>query len=255
MADSSTVSRHLGPIDRTTVVDDIVERLTRLIIEEGLRPGDQLFTERELMARLAVGRSSLREAVKTLVALGILEIRRGTGTFVSSGNTSMLTRPLSWGLFLTQSSIQQVIESRSHRGGARRLGAERATDDEIAEIGRLLKELEAGQADRSKYVESDLAFHLAIAQAAHNDMLGNVLVMLQHVLRVWMETTYSEAGTTRSMDLHRQIYAGIAARDPHKAREAMTTHTSGGPLLAAAARSFPDRMPPISAFAPTKTGR
>ena len=110
---SSQTSRHLEPISRTTVVDEIVERLIGLIVDEGLKPGDQLIPERELMERLEVGRSSLREAIKTLCALGVLEIKRGTGTFVGYGDTSILTKPLAWGLFLNQTSIQQVIEARS----------------------------------------------------------------------------------------------------------------------------------------------
>jgi GntR family transcriptional regulator, transcriptional repressor for pyruvate dehydrogenase complex len=254
MNNHSNFSRHLDPISRTTVVDEIVERLIGLIIHEGLKPGDQLMPERELMAKLEVGRSSLREAIKTLCALGILEIKRGTGTFVGYGDTSMLTKPLSWGLFLNQSSIQQVIESRSVIEVALAgWAALRATDEEIATIGRLLAQLEADQNDMSRYVESDLAFHLGIARAAHNDMLANVLTMFQHVLRVWMETTYKEAkSTTDSMALHREIYAAIQARDEMAAREAMAEHTSGSPLLAAAARSFANGLPPLDLYNPDK---
>src|SRR5215204_3800636 len=135
--DNSTLSRHLDPINRTTVVDEIVERLIGLIIDEGLKPGDQLIPERELMARLEVGRSSLREAIKTLCALGVLEIKRGTGTFIGYGDTSILTKPLSWGLFMNQGSIQQVIEARSVIEVALAgWAAERATEEEIAAIGR-----------------------------------------------------------------------------------------------------------------------
>jgi GntR family transcriptional repressor for pyruvate dehydrogenase complex len=250
MNEQSAGSRHLDPINRTTIVDEIVERLIALIINEGLKPGDQLIPERELMARLEVGRSSLREAIKTLCALGILEIKRGTGTFVGYGDTSMLTKPLAWGLFLSQSSIQQVIEARgvievALAGWA----AERASEEELATIGRLLAQLDASQHEMTSYIESDLAFHLSIARAAHNDMLANVLTMFQHVLRVWMETTYKEAkGTTDSMALHREIYAAIAARDAATARAAMADHTSGGPLLAAAARSFADGLPPLDLY-------
>jgi GntR family transcriptional repressor for pyruvate dehydrogenase complex len=243
------ISPHLAPIARMTIVDEIVERLIKLIINEGLKPGDQLIPERELMAKLEVGRSSLREAIKTLCALGVLEIRRGTGTFVSSGDTSMLTKPLSWGLFLNQSSVQQIIEARSVievtlAGWA----AQRATDEEIVSIGRLLEQLEESQGEMSQYIENDLAFHLAIARAAHNDMFANILAMFQHVLRVWMETTYRETqGTLDSMTLHRAIYAGIHARDVAAARAAMADHTSGGPLLAAAARGFANDVPPDGA--------
>jgi GntR family transcriptional regulator, transcriptional repressor for pyruvate dehydrogenase complex len=103
-------------------------------------------------------------------------------------------------------------------------------------------------------VESDLAFHLAIARAAHNDMLANVLVIFQHVLRVWMETTYKESrGTKDSMALHREIFAAIQSRDPVTARAAMTDHTSGGPLLAAAARTFAEGLPPLALDILTKS--
>ncbi len=247
MNDKSSVSRFLDPISRPTVVDEIVERLIGLIIDEGLKPGDQLVPERELMARLEVGRSSLREAIKTLCALGVLEIKRGTGTFVGYGDTSILTKPLAWGLFLSQSSVKQVIEARSVIEVALAgWAAERATEEEVATIGRALERLEAGRHEMSSYVDSDLAFHLAIARAAHNDMLANVLLIFQKVLRAWMETTYKEAkGTRDSMALHREIYAAIRTHDVATAQAAMADHTSGGPLLAAAARTFADGLPPL----------
>ncbi len=231
--------QHLDPITRMTVVDEIVERLVGLIIDDGFQPGDQLISERELMARLEVGRSSLREAIKTLCALGILEIRRGIGTFVSSRDTSILTKPLAWSLYLNQTSVRQVIEARSVievtlAGWA----AERATEEEILAIGRFLDELEANQGDMAAYVESDLAFHLSIAKAAHNELFENILGTFQHILRAWMETTYKEAGGTKeSMALHRKIYAAIRARDAKTAQQAMSAHTSGGPLLTAAERT------------------
>jgi GntR family transcriptional repressor for pyruvate dehydrogenase complex len=243
----SAFSQHLDPINRTTVVDDIVERLVKLIINEGLKPGDQLIPERELMARLAVSRSSLREAIKALCALGVLEIKRGTGTFIGYGDSSMLTKPLFWGLFLNQNSVQQVIEARGVMEMALAgWAAQRATDEELATIGQLLEQLEQSQSDMASYIENDLAFHLAIARASHNVMLTNILAMFQNVLRVWMEITYKEdPSTTESMEQHRAIYAAVQARDAAAARAAMADHTSGGPLLAAVARSFADGLRPL----------
>lgn len=247
-------SRHLDPITRTTVVDEIVERLVGLIIDEGLKPGDRLMPERELMARLTVGRSSLREAVKTLCAVGVLEIRRGTGTFVGYGDTSILTKPLAWGLFVNQANIQQVIEARSVVEVALvGWAAERATEDEVEKIGRLLEELEDVRDNMIKYVDGDVKFHLAIADAAHNDMMANVLRIFQHVLRVWMETTYKEAGSTKdSMALHQEIYEAIRTHDAQTAREVMADHTSGGPLLAAAARTYVEGLPMPELYSPNK---
>lgn len=243
-------SRHLEPISGTTVVDEIVKRLVGLIVDEGLKPGDKLMSERELIARLAVGRSSLREAIKTLSALGVLEIRRGTGTYVGYGDTSILTKPLAWGLFVNQANIQQVVEARSVIEVAMAgWAAARATEEQIAKMGGLLDEMNDVQETMEHYVDLDLAFHLAIAEAAHNDMMASVLRMFQNVLRVWMETTYQEAGdTTDSMALHRKIYEAIRSGDVMTARDAMTDHTSGGPLLAAAARSTSEGLPPPDLF-------
>jgi GntR family transcriptional repressor for pyruvate dehydrogenase complex len=239
-------SRYLEPIHNTSVVDEIVERLVGLIVDEGLKPGDKLMSERELIARLGVGRSSLREAIKTLCALGVLETRRGTGTFVGYGDTSILTKPLAWGLFVNQTNIQHVIEARSVveialAGWA----AERATTEDIAKIGQILEQMDAVQDDMDTYVDLDLKFHLAIAHAADNEMMAGVLGIFQHVLRVWMETTYVESGGTKdSMELHHKIYDAIRNSDVAQASELMADHTSGGPLLSAAARAYAKGLPP-----------
>ncbi len=248
--DSNIQSRHLEPIKNTTVVDEIIERLVGLIVDEGLKPGDRLLSERELMTRLAVGRSSLREAIKTLSALGILEIRRGNGTFVGCGDTSIFTKPLAWGLFVNQTDIQQVIEARSVIEVALAgWAALRATEEQVATMGRILDEMDDVQGDMERYVDLDLAFHLTIAAAAHNDMLTSVLRMFQQVLRVWMEMTYQEAGDTKdSMALHRAIFEAIRSRNVENARDAMTDHTSGKPLLAAAARAYSEGLKPPDLF-------
>lgn len=248
MADSG--NRNVAPSPRGTVVDDVIERITNVIIEEGLRPGDQLFTEHDLMAKLGVGRSSLREAIKTLCALGILEIKHGKGTFISSGSTSMLTRPLKWGLFLSGTSVKEIIDSRGVIEVAlARWAAERATDEDIVAIRQLLQKLEKNQDNRSKYVGYDLEFHMAIAKASKNEMLSTVLMTMQHILRTWMDATFSESRSTKhSMEMHNQIFAAIAAHDPDAAGKAMLIHTSDGPLQAAAEQLYPGTMTPISAF-------
>jgi GntR family transcriptional repressor for pyruvate dehydrogenase complex len=240
MSGTSEGSPYLNPINRMTVVDEIVERLVGLVVDEDLKPGNRLPPERELMARLSVGRSSLREAIKTLCALGVLEVKRGLGTFVGGGDTSILTKPLAWGLFLNQDSVQQVIEARSVIEVALAgWASERATEEEIAAIGQLFDKMSASQADMEAYVDYDLKFHLAIAGAAHNEMLAFVLNLLQNLLRAWMTTTYQEPGGAQdSMSLHIRIYEAIRSRDVQAAREAMAKHTSGTPLLARVARTY-----------------
>ncbi|MCB0153852.1 MAG: FadR family transcriptional regulator, partial [Anaerolineae bacterium] len=219
----------INPINRMTIVDEIVERLIDLIVKGDLKPGDKLPPERELRNRLSVGRSSLREATKTLQALGVLEVKPGLGMFVSQGDIASFTKPLALGLFLNQGNVQQVIEARSVIEVALAgWAAERATEEDIALIGELLEKLTESQVDMDAYVDYDMKFHFAIAKAAKNEMLLYTLRVLHSVIRTWMETTYQESkGAVDSMELHTKIYNAICARDVKTAREIMAAHTSG----------------------------
>ena len=236
VAHASTTN--FNPINRAPIGDEIVEQLAKFILNEHLKPGDKLPAERDLMARLSVGRSTLREAIKTLSAVGVLEVKQGSGTFVGYGNMSILAKPLAWGLLLGQDSIESVIESRivievALAGWA----AERATEAEVVSIGQILENMAESQSRMDAYIEDDLAFHFAIAKAAHNPMFSQILTLIQQVLRVWMKVTYLESkGATDSMDLHRKIYEAIRDRNVQAAREYMETHTSGVPLRMAAAK-------------------
>lgn len=231
-------SRYLSPINRTSVVDEVIDRLIALIVNENLKPGDKFPTERELISRLAVGRSSLREAIKTLSAVGALEVKRGSGIIVGHGDTSILAKPLAWGMFLSRSSVGEIIEARSVIETALAgWAAERRSDEDVAIIGELLDKLEKSQNDKKNYIEYDLKFHLAIANAAQNKVLIQVLNIFQHILRVWMEITYDETqGAKDSMIAHHKIYEAILARDADAASRIMQEHISGGPLRSAVMR-------------------
>lgn len=231
-------SPYLNPINRTLVVDEVIDRLVDLIVHENLKSGDKLPTERELMARLEIGRSSLREAIKTLSAVGALEARRGSGIFVGNGDASILAKPLAWGMFLGGSSVGQVIEARSVIETAMAgWAAERRLNEDISGIEELLEKLEASRTEKKAYVQLDLQFHLAIAKAAQNKILFQVLNIFQNLLRVWMETTYDETqGAKDSVADHRKLLEAIREKDAGEARRIMQAHTSGAPLLSAAAR-------------------
>jgi GntR family transcriptional regulator, transcriptional repressor for pyruvate dehydrogenase complex len=233
-------STYLNPINHTSVVDEVIDRLIALVIHEDLKPGDKLPTERELMSRLEIGRSSLREAIKTLTAVGALEVKRGSGIYVGYGDTSILAKPLAWGMFLSRSSVGEVIEARSVIESALAgWAAERRLEEDLVIIGDLLEKLEKSQDDKEAYIEYDLKFHLAIASAAQNKILFQVLNIFQHLLRVWMEITYQEThGARVSMISHRELLEALRVKDSQAARRIMQDHTSGLPLRSAVARQF-----------------
>jgi GntR family transcriptional repressor for pyruvate dehydrogenase complex len=237
---SAIASLELAPITRTTVADEIVKRLVDLILEGRLKPGDKLPSERELMDRLAVGRSSLREAIKTLRAVGVVDVATGEGMFVGRGDTSVLTQPLSWGLLLSERSAQEVIEARTVvEGKLAALAAERATDDELAAIAGWLDALRANVHDAEHYSRCDLEFHVAIARAAHNRVLAQVLESLRQILRVWIVEVLVDMDRAESVANHVAIYAPIRARDPEGARRVMEEEMmrAGARLLAVMARA------------------
>jgi GntR family transcriptional repressor for pyruvate dehydrogenase complex len=117
--------------------------------------------------------------------------------------------------------------------------AERRLNEDLFAIEALLQKLEACRNEKKAYIQLDLQFHLAIAKAAQNKILFQVLNIFQNLLRVWMETTYDEThGSADSMPDHRELFEAIRAQDANAARKCMQRHTSGAPLLSAVARRY-----------------
>ena len=237
MPKQTSPSTPIAPIQRPTLTDEIVKRLTGFILDNRLRPGDKLPSERELMAQLGVGRNSLREAVKTLSAVGVIEVAVGEGTFVGHGDASALAKPLSWALLMNESSAREVIQARRLlEAELAALAAANATDEEIAAIGDELAAMRANLRDPEQYITHHLAFHLAIARAAHNGVLYHILATLGQVVRLWIVENYSSrpAEQAKRVDEHDPVYDTIRARNPKRARAAMESHmdAAGQRLLA-----------------------
>lgn len=216
----------LAPIPRSTITDQIVERITAFILDERLRPGDKLPSERELMVRLGVGRSSLREAIKTLSAIGIVVVHIGDGMYVGSGQSAILTKPLSWGLLIGEHTVREVVEARFLvETELCALAAERATEEDLNEISARLAAMRAGRDDAETFTQADQEFHLAIAKAARNGVLYHVLDMLRHIVRVWMFKTFMDDPVRHSGIVdHERIEMALRAHDPDSARIAMGDH-------------------------------
>lgn len=217
-------SNQLSAIPRANLTEEILKRIISLIND--LRPGDKLPTERELIATFRVGRSSIREALKILSAIGVVRIVSGAGTFVGNGNLSLLAKPLSLQLLKGGRGTAELIEARRvleiELAG---LAAERATAEEIGAIEDGLVEMKAGQEDIERYVDSEIQFHLAIARAAHNHVLLDLLQTLQYIIRRWMVQSIEEfEGKPSSIDEHVPICDAIKAHDPARARTAMNEH-------------------------------
>lgn len=217
---------HYSPIPRANLTEEIVKRIISLISDLRMKPGDKLPTERELVATFRVGRSSIREALKILSAIGVVRIVAGAGMFVGNGNLSLLAKPLSLGFLRGGRGTAELIEARRllevELAG---LAADRATPEEIVAMKDGLAEMEATQHDVERYIESDIRFHVAIARGAHNDVLLDLLETLQHIIRNWIFKSIDEVeGKPASIHEHVPIYDAIRARDSVRARAAMNDH-------------------------------
>ena len=219
-------SNQLSAIPRANLTEEIVKRIISLIHDLRMMPGDKLPTERELVATFRVGRSSIREALKILSAIGVVRIVAGAGMSVGNGNLSLLAKPLSLGFLRGGRGTAELIEARRllevELAG---LAAGRATPEEIEAMKDGLAEMEATQQNVERYIESDIRFHVAIARGAHNDVLLDLLETLQHIIRNWIFKSIDEVeGKPSSIQEHVPIYNAIRERDSVRARAAMNEH-------------------------------
>ncbi|MEZ3177930.1 FCD domain-containing protein [Streptomyces pimonensis] len=210
-----------------TVTQRAIERITAMIREGELEPGERLPTERELAARLGISRSSMREAIRALTALGVVEARHGSGIYVTrleAGDlleTFGVVADLSRGPRLVELlEVRRVLEST-----ATALAAARITPERLAEVGKHLAAMNATD-DPEEILAHDLAFHREIAAAAGNATMAAILEGLSSRTfraRVWRG--YQEEGAfARTRREHAAIHRALAARDPEAARAAAATH-------------------------------
>ncbi|WP_017596400.1 FadR/GntR family transcriptional regulator [Nocardiopsis potens] len=216
-----------GAAARMPVTRRPVERIKEMIAEGELSPGDRLPTERELSAAFGVSRSSLREAVRTLTTLGVLEVRHGAGVYVTGLRPGDLLETFSVLAEISQGDtlIEVLQVRRMLEPAATALAAARATDEQLRRIGAILERMAEGGGEREA-VAADLTFHQAIVQTTGNATLAAIndgLSSRTFNARVW--SGHREAGqTARLRDDHQRIYQALLARDPDAARAAATMH-------------------------------
>ena len=216
----------IEPIKSTRIYQQIVRQVKQMIAEGRLKSGDQLPPERDLAEKFVVSRTSVREALRALESLGLIEIRPGEGTFVREVSIESLIEPLALVMTSQREAIHELFEARRLLEPAiAALAAGRATPEEIQEMERILegqaKEIAAGRTGLAQ----DAAFHTAIGTAAHNRAITRIAHAVMDLLAQSREESLNTPGRpTRSHQDHRRILAAIAARDERLARKAMLDH-------------------------------
>jgi GntR family transcriptional repressor for pyruvate dehydrogenase complex len=213
-------------MSRTTLSETLFEKLVGHVIKGDWKEGERIPSERDISVQLGIGRASLREALKALELLGMVESRVGDGTFVCP-RSDFLSRPLLWAIMgADQSELRHLIEARLVlEESLAALAAERATAEELKKIKTALEEMRAQINHPTRSFDCDMRFHIAIGEAAHNPILSNADQMMRNLMKQWILLKHKIPGAAaRSLEHHDRIYDAILHRDAARAREEMREH-------------------------------
>ncbi|MEH7117046.1 FadR/GntR family transcriptional regulator [Neobacillus vireti] len=212
------------PIKKDSLVVELTKRLLDYIFSGSIQPGEKLPTERQLQDALNVGRSSIREAIKVLNVLGIIEVRQGDGTYLKKLDSGFLLESIEWGLLLGERNLIDIIEARKViEVSIVKLAAERGTEEEIKELWTILESLK--ESSTEEFVEIDVAFHLKLAEMARNTVFRSIFLSIQSLLRTWIKLVMKDVTDTNfSYTDHLNIYLAVSKKDPEGAMAAMEAH-------------------------------
>ncbi len=205
----------------------IVEQIQRRILSGELKVGDHLPPERELAEQFHVSRTAVREAVKTLSEKGLVQVRPGKGTFIANGTSQAVRHSL--GVMMKIGQIEgtnDLVEVREiFEPEIAALAAQRAGEEHIAVMREAIETMDAALADANAYIEADLDFHLALAEASQNSLIPLLIDSFVDLLREQrLGIFHVQGGPERGQVHHRKIFEAILRRDPEAARNAMRTH-------------------------------
>jgi GntR family transcriptional repressor for pyruvate dehydrogenase complex len=216
----------LQPLDlskREGTTISISRQLLDYLLSGRVQPGDRLPPERKLAEVLGVGRSVVREALKSLTLLGLLEVRLGDGTYVKRVDAEVLPESIEWGLVLGAAHVPDLLEARRHLDVILAgLAARRRDESDMADLRSLWAAMKAAHRDPGRFAAAQAAFLRAVTEVADNDVLAGAASTICSLLQFWAARAplTKEAMDTQVADAASVIDA-IAAGDDPAARAAM----------------------------------
>jgi GntR family transcriptional repressor for pyruvate dehydrogenase complex len=208
--------------------EQVADQIHQLIARGTLKPDDRLPAERELAQQFGVSRSSLRDAIRTLEVMGVVESRHGAGTVVRDLTTDSLVVPLSNVLLRKREMVAELLDVRRIIEPALAArAAVRASEQQIRELHEILRRQREKIRRGEECIEEDSAFHYAITIAANNAVVIKVMDVLMDLLRESRSRALQVPGRVeRSYAGHRRILRAIEKRDPDGAEKAVKQHLS-----------------------------
>lgn len=215
---------YLKSLKKESVVQSVINQLTDAMRNKELKPGDKIPPEPELAESLGVARSSVREAIKILTYLGVLESKRSEGTFVCNGYSESMIDPMIYGIILNQDSFENLMELREMTEvGMMKLAIDHHDEAELDELQELIAEMEAAVNDKedpvSRFFDVDNRFHDKVAEMGKNpmaDKVNRVVRTLTYAVRLQTVSEMLHSGKSEELiDAHRQLLEAIKEGDSH----------------------------------------
>lgn len=226
------------PLKQGRLTQEIVARLTDLIMSGQLRPGDYLPREEDLSVRLGVSRTAVREAIRVLETRRLVAPKPGVGTVVTDGHQAHFAEAMALSIRGERISADDLLGFRRLiEGHAAFLAATHATEEEIEALRNALARMVPVAGRDQDPVEADVDFHVTLAEASHNALLALVIGVVRDVLRSSIQRTLPmQHRQEMRVAFHQRIVEAIVARDPGAAREAIREHLDDTERLLRAAR-------------------
>jgi GntR family transcriptional repressor for pyruvate dehydrogenase complex len=216
-------------IQSSRLYEQIVQQIEESILKGELGEGSQLPAERDLAMQFGVSRTAVREAIKALQEKGLVDAFPGRGTFVTNGTSNSMRRSLDRIIKSGESNgwsylveVREILEPEIAA-----LAAVRADDQELAAMREAVEVMDSAKRDSDAFIEADLDFHLALAEAAANPIVLSLIDSIVGLLREQrLRIFHIGGGPERGQLHHKRILEAIQKRDPHAARAAMQAHLS-----------------------------
>jgi len=216
----------IQPIKKTRIPEEVADRVRVLILDGTFPSGQPLPPERLLAERFGVSRGSIRDALRILELVGLLETRHGQGTFPRELTVERLVAPLASVMAYRQDMKDELMDvRRMFEPAVARAAAERATEEDVADLQRIIdtqrRKLKTGQ---SAIVE-DSAFHATLARCTRNRVVVSIMAILNDLLVESRAQSLRQKGRpARSVDGHEAVVDALRRRDPDAAAQAMSRH-------------------------------
>jgi GntR family transcriptional repressor for pyruvate dehydrogenase complex len=220
-------------MQRVSLIDSIVEEIKQRISQGELKDGDSLGSQDDLAKRMEVSRPTLREALKRLELMGLIETKHGRGTFVKTITPQDFMNPLASFLVINQESAIELLEARLYiEGAVAALSAKNASQNDIKGIKKKLADMKtaAKTASVEKFIANDVQFHLLVAESSKNRVLTKVVNILRDLLHQLLHKVFeiqsdSLAKTfNQTISFHEKILSAIEQHNPDMARRHMEAH-------------------------------